>query len=211
MFPCVCSLRSAQCAALIALATVAGIARFEPADLLKAKPERYAAVQREVVGKKAGFSAQVYPVPMGSLAALVYAPQADFRLDHKSDGGDGIGMAAELAETWSLSPLVVERATNFFGSPVAKPTARGHSYPYAVGPPPRGIQSTLRAVGTEVPDDSPARCRQDLRIVTVSTLTGCAPQMRTTDSGPMLAGSPFNLSCAMRGEPGIEHRPAGRT
>jgi len=210
MFPCVCSLRSTQCAALIALATVAGISRFEPAHDSRVTPERPVAVQRKIVERKASFSAQVYPVSMHSLAALVYAPQADFRLDHKNEGGGGagIGMAAELTETLAPGPRVFEAVANYFGSPVVKPTARGHSYPYAVGPPRCGIHSNLRAVGTEVPDDSPARRWQDLRIVTVSTLTGCAPRRRTTDSGPTLAGSPFSPSCALRGEPGIEQRPA---
>src|SRR6266700_1425341 len=38
MFPCACSLRSTQCAALIALATAAGISRFEPASIKTSTP-----------------------------------------------------------------------------------------------------------------------------------------------------------------------------
>ena len=194
MFSSPCSLRSSTCATLIALAAAAGISRFEPAP---AKPTvGVAAIVSMLATVAKTPQTHAYPV---SLAACAHAaPMAQMTLA-ASDAETLAPFAAESpAAGWSPVPSAIESEISFFDWVGAVPTARQHSYPYAVGPPRHGISNPLRVAGTAVLGDSSTRRSQVSRIARVSVSVPCAPLMRLTDSGPKLAES-FSLpSSAVR-------------
>lgn len=218
MFSCGCSLRSTQCAALIALATAAGIVRMDSAR------------------------AEISP------AADAYKPTTvDVRMEHRIEPSR-YQVALQVLAPWlrvfgisiqtraSASPVLViaalagnesaaEQGSHYFGPPAAKPapsiavdteidrpnvfawvapapTARHHAIPFAVGPPVAETRSSnLRVIGTAVPGDPIAR-RMSVSSIAVSfvsisdALIGCAKS-----PGLRLAGSSFLPSSALRGEP----------
>ena len=160
MFPSACSLRSTQCAALIALATAAGISRFDapaennPSQDLNA-PGATTTVTVSVANtyfrfvqafapwlKLFGFESEQH-----GQTAEVAAIGPDCAKDH-----------ARAEVTRTTLPACREFAS---ASPVQSltslalgPSARQHSFPFAVGPP-TGLRNSHRPVaGTFVPCDS---------------------------------------------------------
>ncbi|MBI4625824.1 MAG: hypothetical protein HY736_21710 [Verrucomicrobia bacterium] len=203
MFSSPCSLRSTQCAALIALAAAAGISRFEPAPANPAMP-RSAASAPDSAAVPSASGVQFYAAAMAA-----FAPQ--FRGARVTGNSARDRMAGDSHLEWSAfapaeaRPPAAPAATAplVFPAPAAPAlSVRQHSYPYAAGPPPGGIHSKLRAAGTEVPGDSSARRSQVSRIAPVSFLLRARPQ-RATDRGPGSARSNFPPSSALRGEPGF--------
>jgi hypothetical protein len=139
-----------------------------------------------------------YPV---SIAACAHAaPIAQLTLT-TSAGATLAPLAAESPATdWSPARSAIESEISFFDWVGAVPTAREHSYPYAVGPPRRGIHPPLRVAGKALPGDSPTRRSQVSRIaraVGFYFVSG-AHVTRTADSGPASAESFFPPSFALR-------------
>ena len=120
-------------------------------------------------------------------------------------------IVAEMPGTsWSPAPSAIESEISFFDWVGAVPTARQHSYPYAVGPPLHGIAKKLRVAGNALPGDSSTRRSPVSRIARVSVSAPSASLMRLTDSGPSLAES-FSLpSSALRGEPDLSPQGSRR-
>lgn len=214
MVPCACSLRSTHCAALIALATAAGIARIEwkkPA----ANPAARAS-QSEITDPATTIVPPPlwrYEIPVGAVAPWLQLWVIEIALANRHLLGADTGTHGENGphprpiEGWregatNLGSTLKSARPEFFGWSQPSPTARGHSFPFAVGPPPREAScSNHRAVGTEVPGDSAARVGLLPRIVHVSGLF-CAPT-RALCLSPRLAGQYLNPSFALRGEPGF--------
>jgi hypothetical protein len=199
MFTSPCSLRSPACAALIALATVAGISRFEPAPVKPAAPE---AAENETTATKTQTQsrAQIY---LAAFTALSPQPCAALpRLDLDSADGDSAAALLALApdESWPPAPPAEATSQFPFTWTAAMPTVREHSYPYAVGPPRRGIhEAKLRAAGLARPGDSPARRSPVSRIARVFIARSHASLTRPLAPRP---------SSALRGGPGT--RPTRR-
>jgi hypothetical protein len=112
-----------------------------------------------------------------------------------------------------LFPRVAALAPIWFAPLVPALSARQHFYPYAVGPPARGIVSSLPRVDrTQVPSDSPARRMFVLRVAAVDSLFSAARITRPRGPGPQLAGPIFAPSFALRGQPGpFRHLIRGAT
>ncbi len=193
-----CSLRSAQCAALIALATAAGISRFEPAP---AKPAARpsGAEARATPAVTASSRTQFYPAAMQALAPRIAAARTTIDFSPSSLAASAPDLVAE-APVDSWPPLAPSEAPPLiFSTPVPPAlSARQHSYPYAVGPPRGGNARKLRAAGNALPGDSSARRSQVSRIARVFISIFRAPLTRTADSGPQLAESHFAPSSAPR-------------
>lgn len=217
MFSCACSLRSTQCAALIALATAAGISRFEPAKSTLANERgtdtRSAVANDEAVQMRLSYfrAALNALAPWFRLfepnvvASTWVAPSACDR-EHRDHGDcSGVGQHAPCpAARTSLSTLVREPAASpftFFSGCAPVPSARKHSFPFAVGPPPDTLAANRRVVGTAVPGDSAARRRLVEESAADSLVAACvalAPSLRPKLDGPL-----SNPSFAVLGESGL--------
>lgn len=214
VIPCACSLRSTQCAALIALAAATGIARVEWKKPVANSAAR--ASQSEMTDP----ATTIVPKPLRryEIAAGAVAPWLQFWVievalanRHPLDADTGThgenGPHSQPIEAWregatNLGSTLKLARPEFFAWSQPLPTARGHSFPFAVGPPPRAARySNHRAVGTEVPGDSAARVGLLQRLAHVSSLF-CAPTPALCLS-PRLAGQYLNPSFALRGEPGF--------
>ena len=193
MFPCACSLRSTQCAALIALAAAAGIMRIEPA-----RSERATASSQNLE------RASVQPLnqPAGSISRFhidggTIAPW--LRLVHVTWQQFAEWVPPTPAPTHSIKKILRPRLVDT----VPLPSARQHSFPYAVGPPLSRTTLTPRAGDTEVSGDSIARRGLFSRLATDLVLSRFARTTRTGNPGLKLAGTFPNPSSALRGEPEI--------
>jgi len=193
MFVSPCSLRSAQCAALIALATAAGIMRVEVVEARSSasrttKPEANRATRVELP--------RLAPTARFHVAFDAVAPW--LALFHVA-----AQLAAESpAETPPPHPAAASPAPLPFPPRLrGGPTARQHSYPYAVGPPAHGIASPTRADDTLRSTDSAARRIAVSRVVDVSLSSFLARWTRRETPGPKLAGTFSSPSSALRGEP----------
>lgn len=203
MFISPCSLRSTQCAALIALATAAGIARVEVAEARgessrSTKPETNLATRVEVprFGQTAPFQV-AFDAIAPWLAFLQIA---------------ALGVADGESEVSAPLPAVTRATPLPFPSRLrCGPTARQHAYPFAVGPPPDVTQPTSRADDTSVSADSAARRTAVSRVVAVSLLSLSARLTRLGIPGPTLAGTFSSPSSALRGEPALLPRLSAPT
>jgi hypothetical protein len=140
---------------------------------------------------------------MQALTSQIHAPRMKSGVEPNHTTGTALLDLTALAADESSPPFAPAAMSPLsFSSPAAPAlSARRHSFPYAVGPPRRGIHSNLRATGTEVPGDLSARRSQVSRIARVSLLTLRARAPRASDQGPKSAGSLFSPSSALRGEP----------
>ena len=201
MFSSPCSLRSAQCATLIALAAAAGISRFEPAP---AKPMAgVAAIVSMLAAVATTPQTPAYPI---SIAACAHAaPRAQMTLAASAAETFAPLSAEAPAASWSPTPLAIKTEISFFDCARAVPAARKHSYPYAVGPPRHGIDNPLRVAGNALPGDSSTRRSQVSRIARVSEFhfASGAHVTRTADSGPASAESFFSRAAAKRVHPAL--------
>jgi len=211
MIPCACSLRSTQCAALIALATVAGIVRFEQGRPTAAA-EDIDATQR--VEKRAApgdcchhHSSLETMAPWLRLFEGLLANVPRFTPDeHTVDGS---------AEETS-APSSARQEKNLPGIPLpvsgSKPlsfarddgppfSTRAHSFPFALGPPRRGTRSmNHRADGTEVPGDSTVWRKVFSRIAFPASFSS-APAGRAESAKQDFVASCGNRGVALSGEP----------
>ena len=212
MFPSVCSIRSAQCAALIALAAVVGLSRFEPTSQPEPDTAGASSVTRSVP-RHSSFSHPLASRAFGLLAhaiglyrevfvrpALISSPPA-----YESTAS---ALARPPLGCSSADPIVSVRRADFpvdafaFSHPPDRESAavRQHRLPFAVGPPPPHATPPHRAAGTSVPKDVTARWPMYTPVVPFSV----SPVARVACCqlvGQRLAARKFPPSFALRGEP----------
>ena len=192
MFVSPCSLRSTQCAALIALATAAGIMRVEVAEArssdartTKTETNRAAHVAFPRSTQTARFQ-----IAFDAVAPWLALFQVAAQLTAESSAGIAAPLPSTApAATLPFPPLLC-----------CGPTARQHSYPFAIGPPARDAGSSTRADDTSVSLDSAARRIAVSRVAVVSFSSLTARLTRLGTPGPKLAGMFSSPSSALRGE-----------
>jgi hypothetical protein len=191
MFPCACSLRSTQCAALIALAAAAGIMRIQPAQ-----PERAQANRPDAGNLKSQLAPKIFDTTSHFQVKESAAPWLHFvqLVSDLAAESDGEAVPA-------LSPPTEVGARLDFPSSVWLPSARQHSFPYAVGPPASGHTWTSRADDTWVSGDSVARRGYVSRIALDLTPKFSARATRRGNPGLTMAGAFPQPNSALRGEP----------
>jgi hypothetical protein len=208
MFPGACSLRSAQCAALIALATVAGISRFEPSSPSEAANPNSGPSFSQATAASSSSSHR-----LSVLAHLIRLYRERFTLSSRylSSAADDLAAHGSLlaplafpAASAADQPHLAEFPAAAFGfsRPIndASDAVRCHRFPFAVGPPAPTATSPQRADSTSVLRDVSARwpfVPPDIpfRLVSVARLA-CREF-----SGPTLDAANFPPSSALRGEP----------
>lgn len=201
MFSCACSLRSTQCAALIALAAAAGIMRVEPA-----RAERPATPPRAAEHTAEGDPFLLSLTERRFQYASEFAPWLMFHL--------AAGLMAEAAEAASVSsvpPPAADDANLHFPSPpdTVGPSAQRHSYPFAVGPPQHRPTSNPRVDDTLVSGDFVTCGSLVSRVASCPTAASNARLTRDRTPAPMLVRVLSRPGSALRGEPvDISFRPA---
>lgn len=212
VIPSACSLRSAHCAALIALAAAAGLARVEwesfapstdrGAELTNAAPAASVAPKRAPDDEAfAGEWAASVRAGWMRLSAMSRALASSGRGAESVGGAGSPGIAPSPRDVVAARRAVSPEIPKFFEGSPGMPTARAHSFPFAVGPPFRGAGcANLRAADTQVPDDSAARSGFLQRVVRVCVF----PARETRTAGPSASPVKPHLSpsFALRGEPG---------
>ena len=207
MFPSVCSIRSAQCAALIALAAVVGLSRFEPTSQPEPDTAGTSSVTRSVprhssfsrafglLAHAIGLYREVFVRP-----AFISSPPAD--------ESTARALARPPLGCSSAEPIVSVRRADFlldafaFSHPQDRESTavRQHRFPFAVGPPSPHVTPPHRAAGTSVPKDVTARWSIYAPVVPLSV----SPVARVACCqlvGQRLAALKFLPSFALRGEP----------
>lgn len=216
MFASVCSIRSAQCAALIALAAAAGISRFEPATPTEPDPATTAQAAPHAAPKQSVF---IYPARVLECFRLLFAGSVSFSSCATSASAISSPSDAAVPETvppelWfeptPVVPPLFDLATCATSFPLAPDfNAAGvgqHRFPYAVGPPCRSATSSPRAARTRVPGDSTACRISAARIAPSSVFFARAPSApfeRAIPPRPVVAGSISEPSLTLRGEPSL--------
>ena len=191
MFPCACSLRSTQCAALIALAAAAGIMRIEPAQTNAARNPMIAEELARSTASVPGRFTSTFEAP-----ANAYAPWLQWIQVAKQ-------MAAYAASpdvTLPVFPPESAKRRPCVSSAAPPPSARQHAYPFAIGPPRRGATWTPRADDTDVSGDSAVR-RRLISGFAAASLQFSARLSCNRIPVPTLAGLISEPSFAPRGEP----------
>ncbi len=219
-----CSLRSTQCAALIALAAAAGIARIETAEMaaktIDTRGQPIAQVRSVAASRLArdgsyhfsAFASVRWLQSAASTLIALFAPQhaAAAQDDATDTGHAGSPMPAVLLaadSTIAVPPPAIAGTVTYFSFPVLVPRERDHAWPYAVGPPARGIENLplRRVAGTAVPCDSTPRWSCELSVSRIAFVS-VARSVRALSAGPELA-APISLpSLALRGESEISAR-----
>jgi len=218
MFLSACSLRSTQCAALIALAAAAGISRFEhepehsAAKHPDAAPRRAATAESIFAGNRSLTFASVRWLQSAAetlIAIFAPEPARPVANDHAGDASSRGSPAPSpfLATDPSLAPPppAISGALAFSSEPPRPLTARDHAWPHAVGPPRCGTshQKILRVAGTAVPCDSTPR---RMSASTVSRIAGfdfhfVARESRALSVGPESAAPQVSPSFVLRDGP----------
>lgn len=159
MFPSACSLRSTQCAALIALATAAGISRFEPAAAETHSGST--AVARESATSLAAVRTAYFQFVQAFapwLRAFERLASIDSGSAQRSSPLSSATPAAPDANgPFVPLPSIAAATVARTAAPLLSPSPRQHSFPYAVGPPAWNPHASVRADRTFVLGDSPAR------------------------------------------------------
>ena len=185
MFTSPCSLRSTQCAALIALAAAAGIMRMdaeetEPfADRTTRSDETISTgTERPPEGPatrfQVAFNAEAPWLALFHIAADSFAEcPAEISPPRPSSAASGAAFPSPLGRGCG-------------------PTAQQHSYPFAVGPPARETTHQPLAAGTCVPGDSAARglfVRKASRVAPADEVSSLVRVTHRFDLSPGWAGS----------------------
>ena len=200
MFSSACSRRSAQCAALIALATVAGMARFEPSS--SSQPDTRPGTPSVSLTPShprpplhpCVLLAHVLRLYRDAFFTSVLARTTpDERPTPAAAGGADPAPRGSAALAAALRPFAP--ATD-----VPPLSARLHVIPFAVGPPAQPATPPRRADATSVRHDVSARCPCVPSVVIVRPFP-VARLARRRFSGPPGAARPFRPSSALRGEP----------
>lgn len=207
MFSSACSRRSAQCAALIALATVAGIARFEPSS--SSQPDTRPGAP-SVSLTPSHPRPPLHPCVLLAHVLRLYrdafftSALARTTPDEQPTPAAALPVHAAACGTdpaprWSAALAATPRP---FAPVTDVPplSARLHVIPFAVGPPAQPATPPRRADATSVRHDVSARCPCVPSVVIVR-LFPVARLARRRFSGPPRAARPFRPSSALRGEP----------
>ena len=207
MFPSVCSIRSAQCAALIALAAVVGLSRFEPTSQPEPDTAGTSSVTRSVPRHPSfshAFGLLAHAIGLYREAfirpAFISTPPAD--------ESTARALARPPLGCSTADPIVSTLRADFpvdafaFSHPPDRESAavRQHRFPFAVGPPSPHVTPPHRAAGTSVPKDVTARWPMYTPVVPFSV----SPVARVACCqlvGQHLAALKFLPSFALRGEP----------
>ena len=206
MFPSVCSIRSAQCAALIALAAVVGLSRFEPTSQPEPDTAGTSSVTRSVPRHPSfshAFGLLAHAIGLYREAfirpAAISTPPAD-ESTARALSRPPLGCS-------TADPIVSTLRADFpvdafaFSRPADLGSAAGrqHRVPFAVGPPPRYATPPHRAAGTSVPKDVTARWPMGSPVVPFS-FSPVARIACCQFAGQRLAALKFPPSFALRGE-----------
>lgn len=207
MFSSPCSLRFTQCAALIALAAAAGISRFEAVPARPQALRPVAAVQTCATATTIS-RAPFYLAAMEALVPRMRASRSTCGFECDRGTGCLFSDLPALAphDSWPSGASLADSSLIFYAPALRGLSPSKHSYPYAAGPPRRRINQPLRAAGTTVPGDSRARRSLFSRIVRGFAFLVGAHVIRPADAGLKLAGSNFQPSSALRGEPDFRAR-----
>ncbi len=211
MFSSPCSLRSTQCAALIALATVAGIARFEATETTSTSAThtpntRVASSPYTQSDSDAGFRQNFFRFALRALAPwfgstsspIANCSSAVAPEPQPADANKAFLDFPMKSDFAPSAALLIGRLVSEHSCSV--PSSGQHAYPFAVGPPRRALNSTPAAESTYVPSDSAARREVISRIVDYRSLSALARLARPDFSGAGLCPPPTRSSPASRGE-----------
>lgn len=191
MFSCACSLRSTQCAALIALATAAGIMRIEP-TLPEAPASPVAGKQGSAMESRGSENAPNY----FQASIERHAPWIKLMEFATEVVGEDVASVTSFTAPPCFAPGV-------FSPRVAFPalSARQHSYPFAVGPPHCEFIWNPRVADTSVSGDSATRRMLVSRVAAQLSARSSARLTRNENPVPPSARAFFKPSSALRGEP----------
>lgn len=219
MFPSGCSIRSAQCAALIALAAAAGISRFEPAEsspvestnstpsITRTAPRRPTQAFRAALLQLFG---RVFHCDVLMLNAVTGTPAHEHSttttvssLRASAAGLHGVGPPRP--------PVTLAATQPAFPRPfaVSALSVRRHVIPFAVGPPACTTDSTPRAARTPVLGDLSA-CRPSAsKVALLFVRFVVAPSARLSRPALSLARPLPEPSLTLRGELSPLHPSSG--
>jgi len=207
MFPSVCSIRSAQCAALIALAAVVGLSRFEPTSQPEPDTAGTSSVTRSVprhpsfshafglLAHAIGLYRETFIRPSSISSPPDYESTARARPPLGCFSADPIISA--LRADFPVDAFAFSHPPDFGSAAVCQ-----HRFPFAVGPPSPPATPPHRAAGTSVPKDVTARWP----IVSPVVPFSFSPVARVACcqfAGQRLAVLKFPPSSALRGEPAL--------
>ncbi len=216
MFVSPCTLRSTQCAALIALAAVAGIARVEttrpaPSPDQTSTAHTHGRQSSQPLDRLVGFAAPTWtPAWLQPLASVALWFLSGNETRASSELSAATTPPLPSAAHAALPPVVaaclqpdhalVTSALAHPAEPRPALCTRAHLIPFAVGPPARAVNLSHRAVGTAVPADDTVRCSS---ISPSAFLLSCfvARLACPEFSGHLSVGPSFSPSSALRGEP----------
>lgn len=216
MFISPCNLRSTQCAALIALAAVAGIARVEMTRPTPVSGQDSASTTQTRSGSRpldrlVGCATPAWSAPWLHPVATV-ALWFFSGIDTRAAADPTLTSAPALPSASHIAPAPAATATYLpddalAASSLAHPAAprpalctRAHLIPFAVGPPAHALNLHPRPVGTAVPANDTVRC---LSAPPSAFPFSCfAARLACPKfSGPTSVGLSFSPSSALRGEP----------
>lgn len=207
MFVSPCTIRSAQCAALIALAAAAGIARTpsEPAESRgssRQNPAIEATVGSHATHLRAPWLTSSLATWMRTVSIWLSVSQRDPSHEpHQSDGpaNEGGLSAVPGKGADSISAPAISANSPAAAAPSASFGPRTHRWPHAVGPPAASRSTLPPAAGTTVPGDSAANGTSVLRflritpvdaVTSLSRLARCPAPPHPTDGNTLtLAGA----------------------
>lgn len=225
MFVSPCTFRSTQCAALIALAAVAGVTRIETTDCMGSGACSSPAANLPLAGTVRSLTSLFFAVPTATPAWLqtftsfalwfVRSPErapatpevtasilpgADKRASEPAPP-----VALPPDRPLALSELDLLSATSVApssGPLLAARCTQPYLIPFAVGPPSRRENFTLCATGTSVPSDVTATGLLHSTDTRFPPSRSIQPRIACVKfSGPALAGLVLSPSSALRGEP----------
>jgi hypothetical protein len=218
MFLSACSLRSTQCAALIALAAAAGISRFEhePAasmtnDSGAAPPQSTTARAIFSDQRSLTFASVRWFQSAAETLIAIFAPErARAATQNNVSANSPVDSPAPspfLAGDSSLAPPppAIGGTVIFFPEPAPAVTEHDHVWPYAVGPPRHGTnrQKILRVASTAVPCDSTPRRMSASTVsrIAFSPFEFVARDSRALSVGPVSAAPHVSPGFVLRDEP----------
>ena len=208
MFLFACSLRSTQCAALIALATAAGVARIEPAQTTaRSRPDfpecTPISISVSIAHSRESAIRSLAPwfrvIEMLTQHSTVTAAAAQ---QHEAATPSALSTGLSfLSSADSLTALVSGRWA-FVLPPRSESglSAQEHGFPFAIGPPSSQASFNPRASGTRVPADLAAR-RKYVSSAVFSSFCFVARLARRKCAGHRLAGSHVTPGSTLRAEP----------
>jgi len=204
MFRSPCPLRSARCAALIALAAAAGIARTAPEVTGSAAADGGVALaesgpttprdQRTAPWLKTDMSAWLQSVVRWFTRSTCSAAEAENRPFGRMDHGNAEDHATAPAAPVVFPPPLTPVA--FASVSVRHVGAGSHRWPHAVGPPATAHPSPPNAAGTVVPGDSAADGKPVLRLVRITPVDAVSslPRLARLRVGPQNSAAPTALA-----------------